>query len=285
MEQIRIVRDDSVEFIMDGNYLGDKKWGISSYSGFGLLQVELTTEKYAVGDGEVVTSEYVGSRAMDIEARVKHSDDYVSARNEAVRFFLPRSKYVVYATSYGVTRWIEAKIQKVRCEKPVSGHAPVLELAMLCEDPYWRDTDSFGNDIAAKAGGMVFPYRVPIGGGFNTGRYLYSDNVSLNNTGDIATNVIVTITASGQVQNPKVTINDAYIRLILTMEQGDVLVLDMDQDRITLNGVNCIGKIDKTSRITDIELPPGRSNITFSADGGDANMSVVVNYTPKYVGV
>jgi hypothetical protein len=285
MEEIRIVRDDAVEFVIDGNYRGDASWGITEASGFGEIDVTTTTEKYAIGDGEAITSEYVGSRPLEIEARVKHSADYASGRREALRFFLPKRTYIVYATSHGVTRWIAAHIEKMKCPDPPAGRPVVLNLALTCSDPYWNDTDSFGNDIAAKSGGMVFPYRVPIGGGFNTGRYLYSDNVSLDNGGDIPTNIIVTITASGEVQNPKVTINDAFVRMILSMESGDVLVLDMENDRITLNGVNAIGKIDKESRITDIELPPGNSQITFSADSGDANMSVVVNYTPKYVGV
>ena len=285
MEQIRIVRDDAVEFAMDGNYYGEKQWGITDYSGFGLLQVELTTEKYAIGDGEVVTSEYVGSRPLDINAKVKHSADYITARSEALRFFLPRRTYTVYATSDGVTRWIEAKVQKFKCEKPVSGNAPAMELAMICEDPYWKDMDSFGNDIAAKTGGMVFPYRVPIGGGFNTGRYLYSDNVPLVNNGDVSTDVIVTITAAGEIINPKITIGGAFILMLLTMTDGDVLVIDLEKDRITLNGVNCIGQMDKSSEITSIVLEPGSTTIGFSADSGDSNMSVVVNYTPRYVEV
>lgn len=286
MERIKLVRDDGTEFVMDGKYLGDEDWGITSCSGFGSIQTEITTEKFAIGDGEKITSEYVPKRPLDITAQVKHSVRYEEGRKNALRFFLPHRSYRVYATNDGVTRWIDARLQKSDCPSPKYGAPVKLTIALISEeDPYWKDMDSYGRDIAAKAGGMVLPYRVPVGGAFNTGYYIYRDTVALENTGDVPTDIHVTIKAYGEVVNPKITIGGAFIRMIMNLQSGDTLDIDLEKDRIQLNGVNCIGKTDSDSQITNIVIGIGTTMIRFSADSGEANMSVVVNFTPKYVGV
>ena len=285
MEQIRIVRDDGKEFLMDGTYSGSALWGILSHSGFGDIQNDITTEKYAIGDGEEVTGEYIPKRPLDITADVKDTKNNAEGRSYALSFFNPKHMFTVYPTHNGVTRWIRAKLQKRKCEPPSLGESAKLELAMICPDPYFYDMDNFGKDIAATAGGMTFPYRSPIGGGFNTGYYLFTKETEIENNGDVATDLVVEITATGEVVNPKICKDSAYVRLVRTLSLGDVLRIDLQKNRITLNGVNCIGYTDRTSSFQKMKIEPGISVISFDADSGDANMSTVLYYTQKYLGV
>lgn len=285
MEQIRFVRDDGREFLMDGSYSGPARWGILSHSGFGDIENEITTEKYASGDGAEVTGEYIPQRPLDIKADVKDTKYNAEERANALSFFNPKYRFTVYPTNDGVTRWIAAKLQKRKCEPPSLGDNATVELAMICPDPYFYDTDNFGKDIAATAGGMTFPYRCPIGGGFNTGYYLFTKGTEIQNDGDVDTDLIIEITATGEVINPKIMKDEAYVRLILTLEAGDVLRIDLQKNRITLNSENCIGKTDRTSSFQGMKIEPGISSISFDADSGDANMSIVLYYTQKYLGV
>lgn len=285
MEQIRFVRDDGKEFLMDGSYRGSAPWGILSFSGFGDIESEITTEKYASGDGVEVTGEYIPQRPLDIKADVKDTKNNAEERANALSFFNPKHRFTVYPTNDGVTRWITALLQKRKCEPPSLGENATLELAMICPDPYFNDMDSYGQDIAAKAGGMVFPYRCPVGGGFNTGYFLHSKTTQIINEGHVDTDLIIDITAVGEVVNPKIIKDDAYVRMKMTLTDGDVLRIDLQKGRITLNGANCIGRIDRTSSFQDMKIEPGTSVISFDADSGDANMSIVLYYTPKYLGV
>ena len=285
MEQIRFVRDDGLEFLMDGSYRGSAPWGILSFSGFGNIESEITTEKYASGDGVEVTGEYIPQRPLDIKADVKDTKNNAEERVNALGFFNPKHSFTVYPTQDGVTRWITAKLQKCKCDPPTLGECATLELAMICPDPYFNDMDSYGQDIAAKAGGMVFPYRSPVGVGFNTGYFLHSTKTQIINEGHVNTDLIIDITAAGEVVNPKIIKDDAYVRMKMTLMDGDVLRIDLQKGRITLNGENCIGRIDRTSSFQDMKIEPGTSVISFGADSGDANMSIVLYYTPRYLGV
>lgn len=285
MEQIRFVREDGKEFLMDGSYGGPAPWGILSHSGFGDIENEITTEKYASGDGAEVTGEYIPQRPLDIKADVKDTRNNAEERANALSFFNPKYRFTVYPTNDGVTRWISAKLQKRKCEPPQLGENAELELAMICPDPYFNDMDSYGQDIAEKSGGLVFPYRSPVGVGFNTGYFMHSKAVSIVNEGHVNTDLIIDITAVGEVINPKIVKDDAYVRLKMTLTDGDVLRIDLQKGRITLNGDNCIGRIDRTSSFQDMKIEPGTSVISFDADSGDANMSIVLYYTPRYLGV
>ena len=285
MEQIRFVRADGREFLMDGSYSGPASWGILSHNGFGLIENDITTEKYASGDGVEVTGEYIPSRPLDIKADVKHTSKNAEERAYALSFFNPKHNYTIYATNDGITRWINAKLQKRKCEPPTLGEHAVMELALICPDPFFNGMDSYGKDIASKAGGMVFPFRSPINIGFNTGYYAYSQITTIQNGGDIATDLIIDIVVNGEVVNPKIIKDVSYVRVKKVLQSGDRLRLDLQRGRITLNGENCIGKVDRTSNFQGMKIEPGTSEISFGADSGDSNMSIVVNYTQKYLGV
>lgn len=285
MEQIKFVRDDGLTFLMDGSYSGAAPWGILSHSGFGDVENEITTQKYASGDGEDVTGTYIPKRALDIKADVKITKNNAEERDYALSFFNPKHTFTVYPTHDGVTRWITALLQKRKCEPPSKGASAELELAMICPDPYFNSMDSYGKDIAAVTSGMVFPYISPVDVGFHTGYFMFSREVKILNNGDVATDLIIDIKADGEVVNPKITKDDAFIKLILTLAADDELLIDLKEGRISLNGVNCIGKVDRRSSFQGMKIEPGESTISFEAESGDTNMRVYLYYTPKYLGV
>ncbi len=142
MEKIRFVRDDGLEFIMDGSFAGPAPWGILAHSGFGDIEYEITTEKYATGEGEAVTGTYVPKRVLDITADVKDSKNNAEERANALSFFNPKHTFTVYPTHDGITRWITALLQKRMCEPPQLGDNATLNLAMICPDPYFNSMDS-----------------------------------------------------------------------------------------------------------------------------------------------
>ena len=67
----------------------------------------------------------------------------------------------------------------------------------------------------------------------------------LDNDGDVDTYCKAVISANGEVTNPKITINDNYVRIIDTMQENDIIIIDFTQNPPTVkkNGINCCLKL------------------------------------------
>ena len=130
-----------------------------------------------------------------------------------------------------------------------------------------------------------FPYLCnPEFGGAPTGVFEFSENVILNNDGDVDTYCKVVITARGEVVNPKIIIGDKYVRIIDIMEDSDVITIDFTANPPTVqkNGVNVIGNTDKTSSFIGMELAVGDTEVSFDADDGTNLMEVQLFYNKLY---
>ena len=106
----------------------------------------------------------------------------------------------------------------------------------------------------------------------------------LDNDGDVETYCKAVISANGDVVNPKIIINDNYVRVLDNMKANDVIIIDFTQNPPTVkkNGVNFIGHCDRTSAFDDMELPIGSSEISFDADTGSNLMNVSIYYNKLY---
>ncbi len=95
------------------------------------------------------------------------------------------------------------------------------------------------------------------------------------------------IEAFGEVTNPKLFNKDKYIRVLDTLHNGDVLEIDLVSEPISIkkNGVNCIGKVDRTSSFNDMTIQLGDNIIGYTADNGDTNLACTVYYNERYLGL
>ena len=91
-------------------------------------------------------------------------------------------------------------------------------------------------------------------------------------------------TAKGTVVNPKLTVNGNYVRVIDTMQLGDVIIIDFVKNPPTVqkNGANYIGHCDRTSAFDDMALVVGDSEISFDADTGSNLLDVSIYYNKLY---
>lgn len=282
---LKIVRNDQRIFYLGGSYKDNASWGITEISGVDSIENVMNTVTPAVGDGTEITSERIPARNIDIFASVKDRRNNTEERRNALVFFNPKYSFTLYVTKGGVTRWCVAKLERFQCrEKPPDQHVS-MSIALLCRDPYFYSVDNYGKNIAAVTGCFGFPYISPVGKGFRTGFYNFSKQVSIENTGDVETYARIVIDAGGRVRNPKILQNDAFIRLLDTLQEGDRLEIDMTKNTIRKNGVNCIGKVDRRSSFTEMKIRPGDNEVAFDADDGDANMKVFLYYHLRYLGV
>lgn len=280
---ILFIRDDQKRFSLGGSYLDSASWGITSIEGLGTIEYDITTAKNAVGDGDTVTGSRIPARNIDIVANVKNAKNNQIERRNALAFFNPKHDFRVYITRNSETRWISAEIKRVKCPDKQPNRNVEISIALLCVDPHFYSKDNFGKDIAAVKTTFGFPYISPISKGFNVGVYNFAKQVKIENTGDTETFLTIQILALGEVENPKIFNDSAYIRIVDSITSGDVIEIDLVNNKVRKNGQNCIGKLDRTSSFTGMVLEVGDNIISFGADSGDTNMKVVLYYNLRYL--
>lgn len=287
---ITFVRDDSKKFFMGGSYKDSASWGITKIDGIGTIENTITTENMAEIDGEEVVSERIPARYIDITANVKNRNMNSLERRNALAFFNPKHNFTMHVEKDGVTRWIKAKIQKVKCPEENVRKNVEIDIALICVDPFFYSADDYGKNIASVTGRFAFPYISPVETegkiirGFYVGVFNFAKQIQIENSGDAETYALIRIEAKGDVQNPKIMQNGVYIRLIDTLVSGDVVEVDLVNNTIQKNGFNCIGKVDRRSSFTGMVLNTGDNTISFDADNGDTEMNVILYYNLRYMG-
>lgn len=285
--KIRIVREDNREFNIDGT-----NWKIPSdgLDGFGSFQNDISTVDNAVGDGGIITSDRIAPKDRTITAISRNPAINDILRKVALSFFNSKAMYKVYVTYMGVTKWCEGKIY--RFDLPTGNvHRPMkMTITFLFPNPFLRSFDDFGKNIASIMPMCGFPFlcnanNTPgVPQGITGGRYNFAQLITLENDGDVETYCKAVFSAKGTVVNPKLIINNNYVRVLDTMSDGDVIVMDFAKNPPTVqkNGVNFIGHCDRTSAFDEMVLVVGDSVLAFDADNGSNLLDVSIYYNKLY---
>jgi hypothetical protein len=152
---IRLVRDDNVEFVIDG---GDWKIPSDGLDGFGSLDNDITMNSNAFGDGSASAGERLAHRDRTVKAIVRDSNKNAAMRQQALNFFKFKHNFKLYITYMGVTRWCEGSLHKLQVSEGNIYKAVSLQFTILSASPYYKSVDNFGKDIAEVLPMIGFPY-------------------------------------------------------------------------------------------------------------------------------
>ena len=278
---VKLVRDDGREFV-----LNNEDWKIPSngLEGFGDFSNDITVIDNGVGDGGIFSSRKVSPKDRTISAKSRNIHLAEVLRAEATSFFRPKNTYKVYLTYMGRTRWAEGVIEKFHLSTDNIYQYMILTVTLLFADPYLKSYEDFGQDIASISGMAGFPYLCTRAQGSPTGRSNYATMVNIANDGDVEAYCKVVFRAAGTVSNPKLIINGHYVRVIDQMHADDVIIMDFvaSPPTVTKNGVNFIGKCDRTSEFDKMALRVGDSLLQYDADSGTNVLSVSVYFNKLY---
>lgn len=283
---IKIIRSDKKEFVIDGT-----DWALPSNNGldgFGTFENDITTVDNAVGDGGIITSDRIAQKDRTIVAVSRNNALNDVLRHKATAFFNSKFTYKIYITYMGYTRWCEGKIYKFKMPNGNIYRSMTMTVTFLCPDPYLKSYEDFGKNIASVLGMCGFPYLCSVTAGtpqgITGGIFNFANQVLLENDGDVETLCRAIFIANGAVTNPKLVVNDNYVRVIDVMTQGDIIEIDFTKNPPTVkkNGENYIGHCDRTSAFDDMSLPVGDSAISFTADDGANQLDVSIYYNKLY---
>lgn len=261
-------------------------WGITKLEGIDAPDFHTYTSENATGDGVTITGERAEKRLIAVSATLRGVSNTLTAaaRSEAVHFFALRYTYRLDITYRGVTRWTMASLDAFSCPSG-NVYAPVkLTAEFICPDPWLRSVDDFAQNIALVSGYSGFPYMVKQGGA-PVGVYNFARSVAIYNDGDVPVGFRAVLYARGEVENPRIIKGDSYVKILDTMEQGDIIEIDLTEKTITKNGVNYLSRIDRSSNFTGINLGVGDNTIAYDADNGNNLLDVTLYFNLGYVGM
>ena len=283
-----------IEIVSETNdkmYVGEKyEWrlGKEGMEGFSSFEADVySTDDYAK-DGVIVNHIRLGdkTRTMKIvNVDWRNSD---KARKTAQRFFVYKRKYKIYITIGDVQRWCEGYLTRMSMNEPTNeDYMLSVTMSFEFESPYLMSVDNFGKDIASVVPRFGFPYISEVGKGFYVAVFNFDRSVILNNNGDNIAYPFINVSFIGTVVNPKIIVNNAYIRVIGEFNSNDNITIDYNQNppRIENNGVNILGICDKNSNFDGMLLQVGANEIKYDADNGTDEMHVSVFYYQLYTGI
>lgn len=295
---VLIHRSDGQTFAMD-----DKPIGLLELKGVDAPAMEVFTEKNAVGDGDTVTGSRVAAREITIRAKSRGGIKNAILRARAVVFFDPQFTYDVDISYDGVTRTARDCRLKAVAIPSGSLYQPLdITATFLCPYGYLDGEGGMdGVDLNSITPRLGWPYvsmmKDGVPGkarsglddapGMLFGVYNYDKTVVIHNRGSAPTWVrgVFTAMGPGTVQNPKLIHGDAFVRVLYTMNPGDVVDIDTEKRIVRINGVNALNKIDKASSFGGMRVDPGYSVIGFDADTNPDQLSARVYFQIRYLGV
>lgn len=282
--EVRVVRDDNKEFVFDNAI-----WGIPSdgLTGFDTVENEVYTENFSSGDGSRYTGSMVKDKDRTVKGRLMNPALNEVQRKVVISFFNPKHTFKVYVTYQGVTRWCEGRQIGFKCPNKNVYEPLEITWTILSNMPYMMSVENYGKNIGELIPMFGFPFGSIIGVGVAVGFYKFAKEVFIENTGDVETFFQCSITATGTVENPKLIKDKKYVRIIDTMDAGDVYLIDFVSNPPTVkkNGKNFIRKLDKTSNLIDMALEVGGGIFGFDADNGSNNMKVEIYRHERYLGL
>lgn len=276
----RFVRSDGAQLAADGT-----AWLLTQINGADAPAYELFTEDLAVGNGGMLTGKRVKVRDLQLDAAALSVQENPQRRATVVTFFNPGYTYRVYLTYMGRTRWLQAELAAFKAPNGRVCVPQTFSVYFLATDPFWCSVDDFGQDIAAITPRWGFPHMDHPVYGMLADLSNFSRSVSFLYEGDVPAWPVVTITAEGRVDNPKIVNGSAYVRLLDGLQAGDTVVISTKPPRITKNGANILNKVDRTSNFTGLAMQPGANVFRYEAEYGDNNLHVVIRYNKQYLGV
>ena len=295
---LRIVRNDGEEFRID-----NERWLIPNdgLEGWAELDYGVETSEYAAYDGGIVTSRRVNVRDRSVTAVLADWRENATARAEAIRFFSPAHTYAAHLTYQGRTRWCEGVQYAFKCSAGNVYEPIQIDWTVLSPMPYLLSEDGYGKDIAEVVPKFGFPHMSAIDRvgsdsapthqrGFQTGLSVLANEATVDNDGDVPAPCSFTIKAHGDASS--ITLKRegetfAYLTVNADVEDGDVLAIDLSTlpPTFELNGKDVSNLVAVGSTIGDMSLEVGRNRLSYSATSGESNLSVIVRFYKRYLGV
>lgn len=281
---LRFVDEDGIEREVGctKDWRFQKNNGLSGFSDF---DGDLSFSDNYFRDGGQTENVRLSGKDRTIKIAYIKPDENYEERQRFKDYFRYNQTYTIYCTYMGKTRWAKGRLYKCKLsEDTQTDYLITATMTFHFDNPFWLSVDDFGKNIASVTAGAGFPWLCPVNYGCAIGVFTFSQEVQLSNDGDSDAYPVVQIKATDEVENPVVRVNSGFIRYLGKMHQNDELVMNFNEipATIRLNGVNVIGRCDRTSTFDQMNIVKGMNTISYDADNGSDKMEVYVSFNKQY---
>lgn len=281
---LRFVNPNGLEFFVGNEYPWrfQKNGGLSGFSDF---SADLTYDDNYARNGGTTWHARLSKKDRTVKLIYLYPENNDIARQQFIRFFKYNLIYKVYVKYMGREMYAEGRLYKMALSDDTKTYKPIkVTMTFAFDNPFLSSADDFGKDIAEVLPKTAFPYLSKIGKGKPQGIFNFDRTVEVYNDGEEVSYPRIVITARAFVENPKILINDNYIRILDILERDDVIEINTNviPPTVKKNGVNILGKCDRTSNFDLMYLVLGQNTIKFDADNGTDEMIVSVHFRKVY---
>lgn len=178
------------------------------------------------------------------------------------------------------------------CETDFFTDNEIINVAILCSNPYWKDLQAISTEISALLKQFTFPFAIDSEGiPFSTVQE--SNTTTIINTG-AETGVRITLVCRGEVKNFTLfDAQDTTKRFVIntTFYDGETVIIDADGSPkkcylIESDGITTTNLLKYVgNNPTWFTLKRGYNLFGFTADSGINDVEVFIGYENKYLGV
>ena len=141
---------------------GEKReFGITKITGLESSELEISTTDNALVDGSTVDGKRIKNRPIHIEATMRDDRNNEINRQRIIKFFNPKYPGKMTVNYSGTKRNIEYELEGWTFAAEGSAYNQLSIVADLkCPDPFMKNIDNFGQNMADISKHIAFPWRV-----------------------------------------------------------------------------------------------------------------------------
>jgi len=260
---------------------------IQGVTGLGVADIRTSSFLFSGRSGGVVTDQLLGFRIITINGIIGENDGTPQQHaldRQTLLDALPIGTTIpVYITNFaGETYRTDANVTDAKVEYRQRGTTSDFLIQLTAGDPLFYSTD--GGDVQtaivtlqAQTGGYTTPYDLPVdwAAGATPSTVLNSGNAT----------VFPVIELHDEAHNPVITneTTGETFALDISTADGDVIVIDMSNRTVTLNGSNIMG--NRTDDSTWWGLTPGNNSIVLTSATSDDNVYAEIQWRNGVTGI
>lgn len=263
------------------------RYAILSVSGLNPPSASIFTAKSPNRKG----SRYNGStlNERNILMSIKILGDIERNRNDLYEWIDTEQYIKVYYQNGVKNVYCEGHIED--CEVELFTDNEVINLAILCENPYWMDLQAIATDISTLLREFTLPFAISASGiPFSTIR---EENTTAVYNSGAETGVKIVIKCKGEVKNLLLFNADdtsQTFKINYTFPMNWTIEINTDGSPKTCKGISPEGNVVNLLRYvgnnpTWFILKKGMNSFGYTADAGTSNAEVSITYANKYLGV
>lgn len=166
----------------------------------------------------------------------------------------------------------------------------LIEIAIICEDPYWKELHEIATEIIGELKQFVFPFVIDDPIPFSTIKD--SNGTSIINPGS-ETGLTITIECLDNIKNLRIYNSidvSQEFRLNTTLEKDWIVIIDTDSSPKTVKAYKPDGSVENLLKYTNnnltwFTLKRGNNLFNYEAESNSSSVKMTISFKNKYLGV